>query len=326
MRRRKNSARIVQRLIDRTPAWLFLTVAALVMVFFTLMTMSEMGWLPFEMPGWSDLLGMSEPYEPGAQLEGEQAAAVHMIDVGQGDSILIQTREKTVLIDAGERDQGQTVCDYLKSAGVEKLDLVIATHPHSDHIGGMADVLFQFAADEILMPQMTEDMVPTTSVFNRLLDEVEKQNVPVTAAQPGLVYDLGSGVELTVLAPLQVYDSLNVRARYHRLPHGFAGQRCLCNRWNRDCGAHRKGSGRMSSWSIDRIEEGWAVCEGPDDAVIRLEVSRLPAGAREGDCLFLDGDGRWQVDEQLTRQRREETAKRLRALFGKSGPAKEPDR
>lgn len=87
------------------------------MVFFTLMTMSEMGWLPFEMPGWSDLLGMSEPYEPVAQLEGEQAAAVHMIDVGQGDSILIQTREKTVLIDAGERDQGQTVCDYLKSAG-----------------------------------------------------------------------------------------------------------------------------------------------------------------------------------------------------------------
>ena len=66
----------------------------------------------------------------------------------------------------------------------------------------------------------------------------------------------------------------------------------------------------MSGWSIDRIEEGWAVCEGPDDEMIRLEVSRLPAGVREGDCLFLDGDGRWQVDEQLTRQRREETAKR----------------
>ena len=42
----------------------------------------------------------------------------------------------------------------------------------------------------------------------------------------------------------------------------------------------------MSGWSIDRIEEGWAVCEGPDDEMIRLEVSRLPAGVREGDCLF----------------------------------------
>lgn len=111
--------------------------------------------------------------------------------MGQGDSILIQTGEKAVLIDAGERDQGQTVCDYLKSAGVEKLDLVIATHPHSDHIGGMPDVLSRFGADEILMPQMAEDMVPTTSVFNRLLDAVETQGIPVTAAQPGLAYDLG---------------------------------------------------------------------------------------------------------------------------------------
>ena len=82
----------------------------------------------------------------------------------------------------------------------------------------------------------------------------------------------------------------------------------------------------MSGWSIDRIEEGWAVCEGPDDEMIRLEVSRLPAGVREGDCLFLAGDGRWQGAEQLTRQRREETAKRLRAMFGKSGPAKRSDR
>ena len=54
----------------------------------------------------------------------------------------------------------------------------------------------------------------------------------------------------------------------------------------------------MSGWSIDRIEEGWAVCEGPDDEMIRLEVSRLPAGVREGDCLFLDGDGRWQVEKR----------------------------
>ena len=49
MSKRKTNLRALQKLIDRTPAWLFLTVAALVMVFFTLMTMSEMGWLPFEM-------------------------------------------------------------------------------------------------------------------------------------------------------------------------------------------------------------------------------------------------------------------------------------
>lgn len=81
----------------------------------------------------------------------------------------------------GTRDDGLRLS---KIRRVEKLDLVIATHPHSDHIGGMPDVLSRFGADEILMPQMAEDMVPTTSVFNRLLDAVETQGIPVTAAQP----------------------------------------------------------------------------------------------------------------------------------------------
>lgn len=209
MNQRKSGARMVQKLIDRTPTWLFLMVAVLVMVFFTLMTMSEMGWLPFDMPSWSDLLKMEEPYEPVQQLTDEKMAAVHMIDVGQGDSILIQTKEKAVLIDAGERDQGQTVCDYLKSAGVNKLDLVIATHPHSDHIGGLADVLTQIRTEEILMPELSDEMVPTTSSFQRLLTAVEKEDVRAVAAEPGLVYDLGGGVSLTVLAPVKDYDNLN---------------------------------------------------------------------------------------------------------------------
>ena len=87
MSKRKTNLRALQKLIDRTPAWLFLTVAALVMVFFTLMTMSEMEWLPFEMPGWSDLLGMSEPYQPGCQTGGRTGRPpfTHVIDVGQGD-------------------------------------------------------------------------------------------------------------------------------------------------------------------------------------------------------------------------------------------------
>ncbi|MDD3193012.1 MAG: ComEC/Rec2 family competence protein [Oscillospiraceae bacterium] len=220
---KKSNIRMIQKIIDRTPTWLFLIVAMLVMVFCTLMTMSEMGWLPFDMPNWSDLLNMSDssaPYEPAVQLSGEQTACVHFIDVGQGDSILIQTREQAVLIDAGERDQGPAVCDYLKAAGVQKLDLVIATHPHSDHIGGLADVLAQFSAEEILMPALPDDMVPTTSVFLRLLDAVETQNIPVTAAKPGLSYDLGSGVVLTVLAPVQDYKDLNNYSVVCRLDSG----------------------------------------------------------------------------------------------------------
>ena len=83
----------------------------------------------------------------------------------------------------------------------------------------------------------------------------------------------------------------------------------------------------MSGWSIDRIEEGWAVCEGPDDEMIRLEVSRLPAGVREGDCLFLDGDGRWQADPAAAGRNGKTPAGAVgKKRFGKAvGPIKNAD-
>lgn len=76
---------------------------------------------------------------------------VHFIDVGQGDSIYLQLPEHTdVLIDAGNVQDGPTVVNYLKEHGVDDLDLLIATHPHEDHIGGIPDVLKAFTVKEIL--------------------------------------------------------------------------------------------------------------------------------------------------------------------------------
>ncbi|MDD3193013.1 MAG: DUF3006 domain-containing protein [Oscillospiraceae bacterium] len=74
----------------------------------------------------------------------------------------------------------------------------------------------------------------------------------------------------------------------------------------------------MTYWIIDRMDEGWAVCEKEDGGMARLEVAALPLDVREGDCLFLGGDGRWQIDQEETCRRRQETASRLRALFQKS--------
>lgn len=71
----------------------------------------------------------------------------------------------------------------------------------------------------------------------------------------------------------------------------------------------------MDYWSVDRMEEGLAVLEGPDQSLIRLEVSQLPPEVREGDCLFQCGS-RWQIDEDETRRRRQEAARRLRDLWG----------
>ena len=70
--------------------------------------------------------------------------AVHFIDVGQGDCALIKTSDKNVLIDCGERSEAASVVSYLRDFGVTRLDFVIASHQHSDHMGGMAQILRAF--------------------------------------------------------------------------------------------------------------------------------------------------------------------------------------
>jgi beta-lactamase superfamily II metal-dependent hydrolase len=76
---------------------------------------------------------------------------VHFIDVGQADSIYIQLpNHNDILIDGGNVDDGPAVVDYLKAQGVDDIELMVATHPHEDHIGGLSDVLNAFRVDEIM--------------------------------------------------------------------------------------------------------------------------------------------------------------------------------
>ena len=93
------------------------------------------------------------------------SVTVHFIDVGQGNSTLIQCGTSGILIDGGEKEYGDDVCNYLKAHGIKSLGCVIATHPHSDHIGGLITVLKSFPADNIIMPRLTEENTPTTSTY-----------------------------------------------------------------------------------------------------------------------------------------------------------------
>lgn len=143
-------------------------------------------------------------------LESTADVQVHFIDVGQGDSIYIKAYDKNILIDAGEAESNTDVPNYLKEIGVEKLDVVIATHPHSDHIGAMSAVLEAIPADQIIMPRLAEDMVPTTRTYEQLLETILSKNLQVTAAQDiDEAIDLGHGCRLEILGPLQNYDNLN---------------------------------------------------------------------------------------------------------------------
>lgn len=98
---------------------------------------------------------------------------MHVIDVGQGDAILIQTENHNVLVDAGENDYGDRVTEYLKNQGVEGLSLVIGTHAHSDHIGGLDTVLENIEADTLIMGDYDYD----TKTYRDVVEAAEEREV-----------------------------------------------------------------------------------------------------------------------------------------------------
>ena len=120
---------------------------------------------------------------------------VHFIDVGHGDAILIQTPSNNVLIDGGNR--GTTVVNYLKSQAVNSLDLVIATHPHADHIGGLINVFQSMPVREVIDP----GIVHTTKTFEDYLTLIDRENIIFTVGRAGMVRDLGGGAVMSIVHP-----------------------------------------------------------------------------------------------------------------------------
>ena len=132
---------------------------------------------------------------------------VHFIDVGQADAILIQTPAGlNILIDAGEKRTATDLIDYLKEQGVKRLDYLIATHPHADHIGGMAEVIKSFDIANIYMPRVAH----TTKTYEDLLLTIRDKGLRIHEAKAGVVLDLGEGIEARLVAPASDgYRSLN---------------------------------------------------------------------------------------------------------------------
>lgn len=129
------------------------------------------------------------------------AVTVSVIDVGQGDAILIRTPGEVTLIDTGDVPARDKLVAYLRQQGVHTIDQVIITHPHADHLGGMAAVLANFVVKHVYDSGQTT----TTGLFQQYLQTVERKHIPFTVVKAGDAIELGGGARLLVLAPSQPF-------------------------------------------------------------------------------------------------------------------------
>lgn len=130
--------------------------------------------------------------------------SVHYIDVGQGDAVLLACGGEYMLIDAGETDSKDTVIHYLSDLNIQRLDLVVATHAHSDHIGEMDDVINAVPADTIWYP----DYRHGTKTETNFLTAASNCNANLYEPDLGETYHLG-GATVTVLGPVKEYHDPN---------------------------------------------------------------------------------------------------------------------
>lgn len=108
---------------------------------------------------------------------------MHFIDVGQGDCTLMLSDGKSMLIDSGESHYSKDVIKYIKRKGVKTLDVIVITHPHTDHMGGMADILNSVGAKRIIMPRVDAQYTPTTYNYEEFLKTVQKKGLKIDTAK-----------------------------------------------------------------------------------------------------------------------------------------------
>lgn len=139
---------------------------------------------------------------------------VHFIDVGQADAALIQYDGHAILIDSGDWNRNETVT-YLQDQGIEKIDLMVGSHPHADHIGQMDKVIENFDVEEVWM----SGGLATTQVFERVITAIDNNNIGYDEPRAGDTYQIGD-LKIDILSPTSLTGNLNDDSIVMKLTYG----------------------------------------------------------------------------------------------------------
>lgn len=142
---------------------------------------------------------------------------VHFIDVGQGASqLIIGSSGKTFLIDAGNNSQEEEIVAYLRKNGIQKIDILVGTHPDADHIGGLDAVIDNFEIGKIYMPKVQSN----TKTFEDVLLAIQRKGLKVSTAKAGVTLDWEPDAKVQMIAPVRDYEDDNDMSAVLKLTFG----------------------------------------------------------------------------------------------------------
>ncbi len=148
------------------------------------------------------------PYNTSVKKPSSEGFTVDYINVEQGDCSLVTCNGKNMLIDCGEADYYEVVRNFLFDKGIEHLDIVISSHPHSDHIGGMSRLFEDFTVGTLLMPQVKENEELKNDTYKNFTNALDAYSVDTKYVTKGDVYYL-SDAKITVLSPIKNMEEIN---------------------------------------------------------------------------------------------------------------------
>jgi competence protein ComEC len=147
----------------------------------------------------------------------EKDLLIHYIDVGQGDAILLQINNKNLLIDSGPESSSEKVTRYLKEQRVKQLDVVLATHPHEDHIGSMDSIINSYKILEFYAPKKTA----SSKCFESMIKALKNKGLKINIAKAGIALNLGNNISADILSPITTnYDETNNYSAVLKVTYG----------------------------------------------------------------------------------------------------------